>query len=592
MLGSLARMRRTRAGRKQVRIMRATVFLVAAATMGLVSAHTSALASAARDAARYRPTRTSATAAARAGASSASSTPPTCSAASQNKSGFFMLHVVGVLYTFVAIAIVCDDFFVPALEVLVRAGYEPSTNDVAGATFIGRGRVRAGALHRRSSACSSRRATSGSARSSAARCFKRALRQSARARFSSRETSWSLTWWPLARDCAFYVLDLMRCCTCSLQDEKIAMWRSGLMLFFYVMYVIFMKFNARVETWVKVKVLKQTDFVKEVSRNLGHNENAKHGDGGKPKGNQVSPLPKGKGPVNESAETTRAARSPRTGDGVGGCRGAADEAENLAAVLEEHREARRRRRGGRRRRRRGDRPLVAGGQSRADLLVIAAPLMYLFYYTVPNCKKKTHLFMVVFFESIFYIGFFSYFMVWWATVVADVLGIDDVVMGYTILAAGTSVPDLLSSVIVARQGLGDMAVSSSIGFKHLRHHVRSPASVAAVVRRAQRESDDREQRIPGVRADASHHHDRLHHFDHRFLQVADDEIFGRVHGVLIRRVSRARRDGGLRRHPTDSDARRAAKGRNSSRGGVSCFDGALLIVFLLFVNTVRTRRLS
>jgi sodium/potassium/calcium exchanger 2 len=36
-------------------------------------------------------------------------------------------------------------------------------------------------------------------------------------------------------------------------------------------------------------------------------------------------------------------------------------------------------------------------------------------------------------------------------------------MGLTILAAGTSVPDLLSSVIVAKQGLGDMAVSSSIG---------------------------------------------------------------------------------------------------------------------------------
>ena len=33
----------------------------------------------------------------------------------------------------------------------------------------------------------------------------------------------------------------------------------------------------------------------------------------------------------------------------------------------------------------------------------------------------------------------------------------------SILAAGTSVPDLLSSVIVAQQGQGDMAVSSSIG---------------------------------------------------------------------------------------------------------------------------------
>jgi len=36
-------------------------------------------------------------------------------------------------------------------------------------------------------------------------------------------------------------------------------------------------------------------------------------------------------------------------------------------------------------------------------------------------------------------------------------------MGLTFLAAGTSIPDLLSSVIVARQGAGDMAVSSSIG---------------------------------------------------------------------------------------------------------------------------------
>ena len=36
-------------------------------------------------------------------------------------------------------------------------------------------------------------------------------------------------------------------------------------------------------------------------------------------------------------------------------------------------------------------------------------------------------------------------------------------MGLTVLAAGTSVPDLLSSVIVARRGNGDMAISSSIG---------------------------------------------------------------------------------------------------------------------------------
>ncbi|KAF7221459.1 sodium/potassium/calcium exchanger 3-like [Nothobranchius furzeri] len=36
-------------------------------------------------------------------------------------------------------------------------------------------------------------------------------------------------------------------------------------------------------------------------------------------------------------------------------------------------------------------------------------------------------------------------------------------MGITFLAAGTSVPDCMASLIVARQGMGDMAVSNSIG---------------------------------------------------------------------------------------------------------------------------------
>ena len=53
--------------------------------------------------------------------------------------------------------------------------------------------------------------------------------------------------------------------------------------------------------------------------------------------------------------------------------------------------------------------------------------------------------------------------VWWATVCGETFGIAPEVMGLTFLAAGTSVPDLLTSVIVAREGHGDMAVSSSIG---------------------------------------------------------------------------------------------------------------------------------
>lgn len=70
---------------------------------------------------------------------------------------------------------------------------------------------------------------------------------------------------------------------------------------------------------------------------------------------------------------------------------------------------------------------------------------------------------VSFTMSIVWIGIFSYFMVEWTAIIGDTLHIPEVVMGLTFLAAGTSVPDLLSSVIVAKQGHGDMAVSSSIG---------------------------------------------------------------------------------------------------------------------------------
>ena len=54
-------------------------------------------------------------------------------------------------------------------------------------------------------------------------------------------------------------------------------------------------------------------------------------------------------------------------------------------------------------------------------------------------------------------------MVWMADVIGQVAKIPIEIMGLTFLAAGTSVPDLITSVIVAKKGLGDMAVSSSIG---------------------------------------------------------------------------------------------------------------------------------
>lgn len=43
-------------------------------------------------------------------------------------------------------------------------------------------------------------------------------------------------------------------------------------------------------------------------------------------------------------------------------------------------------------------------------------------------------------------------MVWMVTIIGFTFGIPDSVMGITFLAAGSSIPDAMSSVLVVRQG--------------------------------------------------------------------------------------------------------------------------------------------
>lgn len=109
--------------------------------------------------------------------------------------------------------------------------------------------------------------------------------------------------------------------------------------------------------------------------------------------------------------------------------------------------------------------------------ILLFPINLVFFLTIPDCKrpgcwKKT--FPVTFAMSLVWIGFMSYTLVWMVTIIGRyhterlevhltdrsphfgfagaTLGIPDTVMGLTLLAAGTSVPDALASLFVARDG--------------------------------------------------------------------------------------------------------------------------------------------
>lgn len=100
--------------------------------------------------------------------------------------------------------------------------------------------------------------------------------------------------------------------------------------------------------------------------------------------------------------------------------------------------------------------------------VVTYPLCAAMYCSLPDVRRpgmegKVHWAIVEFLISLVWIAVFSNMLYECLMVVANTIGIPPTVAGVTILAGGTSIPDLLSSYIVARKGEGDMAVSSSIG---------------------------------------------------------------------------------------------------------------------------------
>ena len=68
-----------------------------------------------------------------------------------------------------------------------------------------------------------------------------------------------------------------------------------------------------------------------------------------------------------------------------------------------------------------------------------------------------------FFVSIAFVAIISYALAESAVAFAEAIHVPAVVVALTVLAAGTSVPDMFASIVVAKQGRGDMAVANAVG---------------------------------------------------------------------------------------------------------------------------------
>ena len=110
-----------------------------------------------------------------------------------------------------------------------------------------------------------------------------------------------------------------------------------------------------------------------------------------------------------------------------------------------------------------------GGPAGKVLWFFALPFELVYFLTIPaiheqrcGCSMEGW-YVVAFVMSIGWIGVLCHFMVEWASAIGCICGISPVVMGFTVLSIGTSVPDAIGSMIVAKNGQADMAIANAIG---------------------------------------------------------------------------------------------------------------------------------
>ncbi|XP_030433393.1 sodium/potassium/calcium exchanger 1 isoform X2 [Gopherus evgoodei] len=449
----------------------------------------------------------------------------------QRRKGWVILHIFGMMYVFVALAIVCDEYFVPALDVITEK--LQISDDVAGATFMAAGGS-APELFTSLIGVFISHSNVGIGTIVGSAVFNILFVIGTCALFS-REIL-HLTWWPLFRDVSFYILDLLMLILFFL-DSFIVWWESILLLSAYALYVLTMKWNIHLEQWVKEQVNKTRNTVKaaasEDTKKQGNGsvarDGAKHSDDSKrlelmpslQRGGSSASLhnshmrttifqlmihtldPLAEAKFKDTLDIMSNLATGKLGSQVRqGVKAEENKAEaelattvqvtpasdsNLSVEEDEHS---------------ADTP--PGGQLSPDIegssseeeedcdddsedeeeendeplslkwpetrrkqaiYLFLLPVVFPLWLTVPDVRnpRSRNFFAITFLGAIAWIAAFSYLMVWWAHQVGETIGISEEIMGLTILAAGTSIPDLITSVIVARKGLGDMAVSSSVG---------------------------------------------------------------------------------------------------------------------------------
>ncbi|XP_052129356.1 sodium/potassium/calcium exchanger 3 [Frankliniella occidentalis] len=265
-----------------------------------------------------------------------------------------------------------------------------------------------------------------------------------------------LDWWPLTRDCLAYGVTVAFL-ICIIHDERVEWYEALTLVLLYIVYIAVMYWDKSIQSCARGGV--------------GSTASRRQSESSPTEAGEVLLSVSSPPPPSDVAEEEKQALNPaaalQTTVAVAGAPGSTGPAamgvsEQINGSIKASEEAR---------------PAPEegeciqlfscpdGGWWRRVVWVVTWPIHLVFLFTIPDCEKPKfkRLFPLTFFMCIVWIGSLSYVVAWLITIIGDTLKIPDSVMGITFLAAGTSVPEAVSSVIVAKQGHGSMGISNSIG---------------------------------------------------------------------------------------------------------------------------------
>ena len=411
--------------------------------------------------------------------------PPLLFSYDQIKNGAWVLNFFGMLYCFIGISIICDDYFVPTVEIIAER--LNMSEDTAGATWLAAGGS-APELFTSFVGTFIAESDVGFGTIVGSAVFNVLFIIGACAIFTAGDLK--LQWWPFARDMSYYLfcLSILGMTNSYIRDHyhthslsstsalffggvsqnEMYWWESLILLCLYFLYVLLMKYNE------KIKAAFFRRFVVQNSQNEQELLSKKDGYGtteismqkqqDKIDNKQSKPITYLAVPDDSLTGQVRTS-SVRSRNGTGSLRSGSYISRKGKSFVAEPNEQEPD----------GDdeEDEEEGGidlswpQRTRDRIwyIIKLPLTLPIYCTLFDVTKQENeaWWPWTFIGSLVWLGGLAYLMVWWCVVVGFAWNVPQEIMGLVFLAAGTSVPEMFSCIIVAKKGKADMAVSASIG---------------------------------------------------------------------------------------------------------------------------------